>query len=395
MKIKCRPEDFRVQELIRLKLKKDGAYSIYRLEKRFWNTLDVLRQVQLRYGLKGLSRAGLKDRYSSSVQFFSLPGKGPAVINAPNWSLTCIGMADEPVTPASLIGNRFEITLRSLDTNELTLITHALPLIRHDGVPNYYDDQRFGSARHKAGFIARKLIQGHYNGALKLFLATPGSGDDQKNRKRKKELAANWGNWTKCLKIAPFEARPALLYLNSHPKDFPGAVQLLPKTLLELFIVAYQSWLWNQTLARFLDLLGLATLKIRYTLGEMFFYERLTPEQHQYLTHLTIPALGPKTRFVDDRVARSARTVLNDEGLDLNRLKLKFRIKNIFFKPYDRSATFKPEQLNITNPEPDELYPEKTKLRISFILPPGSYATLLIKRLLARPQPEPTFNDSC
>jgi tRNA pseudouridine13 synthase len=384
MKIKCRPEDFQVEEIIRLNLKSRGAYSIYRLKKRFWNTLDVIRQVEFRYHLKGFSRAGLKDRYSLSVQFLSLPGKGPDRIDAPNYSLVRIGMADEPVTPQLVIGNRFQITLRAVEDGEVNLLNQGLALVRKFGVANYYDEQRFGSARHKEGFIARKLIAGHYNGALKLFLATPAPADDSRTRKRKKELLANWGDWERCLRIVPFEGQAAIKHLKSHPRDFEGAVKLLPKTLLELFVNAYQSWLWNQILTEVLQAMGLGKLRVWYNLGEMVFYEELSQEQFQYLGQLFIPAPGPRAQFPDERLERIAQAVLAKEGLNLRQLKFRFHIKGIFFKPYLRPAVFKPAKLKSSNPEPDDLYPGKNKLQLSFILPPGSYATVLLKRLMAK-----------
>jgi tRNA pseudouridine13 synthase len=384
MKIKCQPEDFRVEELIRLKLKPRGAYSIYRLEKRFWNTLDVIRQVQSRYRLKGFSRAGLKDRYSLSIQYLSLPGRGPKRITAPNYQLTLIGMADEPITPAVLLGNRFRVTVRSLTEEEITAVVRSLPLVKKFGVANYYDEQRFGSARHRAGFIARKLIAGHYNGALKLFLATPSADDDSWTRKVKKQLALNWGNWQECLKIVPFEGRAAVNHLVRQPKDFEGAVRLLPQTLLELFINAYQSWLWNETLRVLLEEMGRAHLRVRYNLGEMVFYENLTADDFHYLSRLQIPAPAPRAEFKSEKVNRIVRSLLEREGLELKSLKLKFRVKGLYFKPWERLAVFKPAKLTVEEPEADELYAGKSKMSISFVLPPGSYATVLIKRLFAR-----------
>ncbi|MGB9741576.1 MAG: tRNA pseudouridine(13) synthase TruD [bacterium] len=384
MKLKCQPEDFRVEEILRLRLKPRGAYSIYRLEKRFWNTLDVIRQVQFRYRLKGFSRAGLKDRYSRSIQYLSLPGKGPELIAAPNYQLTFIGMADEPVTPALLIGNRFRITVRSLKEEELDAAGRSLPLIKKFGVANYYDEQRFGSARHQAGFIARKLIAGHYNGALKLFLATPSADDDSRTRRIKEQLAMNWGQWQKCREIVPIEGKEAISHLVKRPKDFEGAVRLLPKTLLELFINAYQSWLWNETLRLLLEELGRADLRVRYRLGEMVFYEKLTAAEARYLFRLVIPVPGPRAVFKSEKISRIVQRVLAKEGLELKSLKLKFRVKGLYFKPWDRPAVFKPQKLAIEEPQPDELYPGKRKLTISFVLPPGAYATVLVKRLFGQ-----------
>ena len=49
--------------------------------------------------------------------------------------------------------------------------------MRTDGFPNYHDEQRFGSARLGKGFIARRLIEGDLNEALKLYMATPAAND--------------------------------------------------------------------------------------------------------------------------------------------------------------------------------------------------------------------------
>lgn len=370
-----------MEELLRLRIKSRGAYSIYRLEKRGWNTLDVIRELQSRYGLRGISRAGLKDRYSLAIQYLSLPGKGPQTVVTPNYRLKFIGMADESVRREALLGNRFSITIRELGEKDTGVVCTRVPFIQQFGFANYYDEQRFGSARHGQGFIARKLIAGHYNGALKLYLATPGPGDDSATKRQKRELAANWGNWQACMKWAPFEARAALRHLLEHPRDFMTAVRRLPRVMLELFINAYQGWLWNEILAQLLEEMGVVKLVVPYSFGELKFYEELSSAEAGYFNRLTIPAPGPKAEFKSDRVARIVNEVLAREGLELKDLKLGLRIRGVFFKPYERPAIVKPKGLQISEPEPDELYPGKWKLRLSFVLPAGSYATILIKRL--------------
>lgn len=383
MKIKCRPEDFRVEEIINLDLKPKGQYSIYRLEKRYWNTLDLISRLKYRYGLKNLSRAGLKDRYSHSIQYLSLPGKGPKKITEDNYSLFLVGMADEPVTRDCLVGNRFNIIIRSLNETEIETLKHSFNSVKRFGFPNYYDEQRLGSARHGKGFIARKLIDGHYNGALKLFLATPSADDNSNTKKRKRLLAFYWGDWEKCYEFAPLEGKPIFQYLREHHRDFIGAVQLIPKTLLELFLNAYQSWLWNEVMATLLMEMGLGKITVPYGFGKLIFYESLASEEVKYLTRLVIPAPAPKAEFKSERVARITTEVLQKEGLELKQLKLKFRIKGVFFKPYERAAIVYPRKLKEGAFEPDELYPEKSKLALAFTLPAGSYATVLIKRLFA------------
>ncbi|MCR4423064.1 MAG: tRNA pseudouridine(13) synthase TruD [candidate division WOR-3 bacterium] len=385
MKIKCQPDEFRVEELLRLKLKPRGAYSVYRLEKRNWNTLDVIRQLQLKYRFPAVARAGLKDRHSYSIQYLSIPGKGPKRVTSDNYSLTLVGMADEPVSRDLLVGNRFDIVIRCLDEAELNRLQEALPLVRQFGFVNYYDEQRFGSARHKQGFIAQKLILGHYNGALKLYLATPSGADDSNTKRQKRAILANWGNWQKCWEVANSENKPIFKYLIEHPKDFAGAVRKIPRTMLELFINAYQGWLWNEITKALIEEMGLARLFAFYGFGKLLFYEKLSHSEMRYLGRLVIPAPGPRAEFKSERVARVFQEVLRREGLEMERMKLKVRLRGLFFKPYERLVVVRAEHLAAAEPEPDELYPGKSKVRVSFVLPAGAYATILLKRLFALP----------
>jgi tRNA pseudouridine13 synthase len=381
MKLKARPEDFQVEERLKLRLKPAGAYSIYRLEKRFWNTLDVITHLEQRHGLRKLSRAGLKDRYAQSVQYLSIPGRGPRQIIEKNYTLRLAGMADEPVSRDVLLGNTFRVTLRALTDEESSAILSALPKVSRFGFPNYYDEQRLGSARHGQGFIARRLIAGHFNGALRLWLGTPSAADDTQMRRRKTAIEEHWGDWPRILGLAPPEAQPAIRHLNLNPKDFKGAVYLVPRPLLELFVNAYQAWLWNEILAALLAELKVPLRQLEYSLGTLAFYDELSPTDAKYLAKLVIPAPGPDAEFASERAARVTTQILTREGLNLDQLELKLRIRGVFFKAYPRQAVVTPERLKASAPEPDDMYPGRKKIVISFFLPPGSYATMLIKRL--------------
>jgi len=381
MKLKVRPEDFRVEERLNLKLKHAGAYSVYRLEKRLWNTLDVIRHLEQRHGLRHVARAGLKDRYSLSVQYLSIPGKGPHAIAEKNYSLRLAGMADQPVSRDILVGNSFQVRLRALTADEARAILSALPQVNRFGFPNYYDEQRLGSARHGQGFIARKLIDGHFNGALKLWLATPSSADDSHFRQTKAALERDWGDWQKCLELVPPEARPAIEHLCGSHKDFKGAIYLIPRNLLELFINAYQAWLWNEIMAGVLADLKTRLRPLEYSHGALAFYDELNPAQDKYLRRLVIPAPGPGSEPTSERVVRITSQVLAREGLSLRQLEPKLRIRGVFFKAYPRNAVVRPERMKTSVPDADELYPGRKTLLLSFFLPAGSFATILVKRL--------------
>ena len=51
IKIKVNPEDFIVEEVAGLPMRKNGNYYVYRLTKRGWNTVDVLRRISQTYSI--------------------------------------------------------------------------------------------------------------------------------------------------------------------------------------------------------------------------------------------------------------------------------------------------------------------------------------------------------
>lgn len=381
MKLKVTPEDFIVRERLALKLKPAGAYSVYRLEKRHWNTLDCIDHLARRHGLRPLARAGLKDRHALTTQYLSLPGSGPRLVREANYCLRLVGKADEPVSPALLIGNDFIITVRSLTTTELESFQTNLRLVRQYGLPNYFDEQRFGSARHAEGFIARRLADGHLNGALKLYLATPAATDPPAVRRNKQALAAHWGDWQACARLATNEAKPALDQLARNRNDFAGAIRRLPRALLDLFLNAWQSWLWNETVVELIRSLGVKSSTLDYSQGQLVFWHQLTPEQMKFLSRAVLPTAAPGISFASERVGRAAAAVFERENIKPERLRLPVRIPGVYFKSFERQILLRPTRLHLSAPADDERYPGRSKLRLSFQLPPGSYATIVVKRL--------------
>src|SRR5262249_36687288 len=68
----------------------------------------------------------------------------------------------------------------------------ALP---RDGLPNYFDDQRFGSVAPGSGFIAQAWLRDDAERALWLAIAEPNPSDRPDIRKEKAILSDRWGRW--------------------------------------------------------------------------------------------------------------------------------------------------------------------------------------------------------
>ncbi|MEO0185770.1 MAG: tRNA pseudouridine(13) synthase TruD [candidate division WOR-3 bacterium] len=382
MKIKVQPEDFKVEEIIDIQINKDGPYTLLKLQKRYWNTLDVIDFVarKLSVSKKNFSRAGLKDRYSLSIQYLSFRGDFTRTVEEKNFRLEPVGKIPKPISPDSLCGNKFAITLRDLNDNEIGKIKRNYPEVIDYGLPNYFDEQRFGSARHRQGFFAKFLMRGHYRGALKSLLCFPYKEDSRSLKFFKKTCAENWGNWDKCLKVSPVEFRKILFFLRENPNDCKNAIKMIDRDMLNLYLLAYQSYLFNKVLSSVVKECAEGVIEVPYSMGSFLFYRKL--RKRDFVAGLKIPMLTEKVDM-SGFLGKAIRSVLDSEMIQLKDFKLsKMRFRGVRFKSFLRSAIIFPKDFLIGRPQDDEIYKNKRKILLNFWLPPGAYATTLIKRLM-------------
>ncbi len=74
MKLKCMPEDFRVEELPDVTPGERGPYTFYRLTKRSLGTLEAIEAICRRWNLAGsqVRYGGLKDRHALTIQYLTI-----------------------------------------------------------------------------------------------------------------------------------------------------------------------------------------------------------------------------------------------------------------------------------------------------------------------------------
>ena len=83
MKVKDRAEDFLVEEVLHLDIKKRGQYAYFLLEKKCWNTIKAVNEISkvLKISAKRFAFAGQKDRLGITKQFVSaFPARGTSII---------------------------------------------------------------------------------------------------------------------------------------------------------------------------------------------------------------------------------------------------------------------------------------------------------------------------
>src|SRR5437588_6418480 len=387
MKLKQQPEDCQVEELTDVTPGNQGPFAFYRLKKRGLTTPDAIEALRRRWrvNLRRISYGGLKDRHAQAVQYLTIHRGPKQDLTHRGLHVQYLGQVVEPYTSKHIRANRFRITLREIQTEEIAGAQQALQEVGADGVPNYFDDQRFGSVGKQREFVARLMILGRDEEALRLALTEPYEGDRTPVKKEKAILLSHWGDWLAARAGLPRGHAPGPIdYLLNHPSDFHGALARLWPELRGLYLSAYQSYLWNKMLARWLEQLCRREqlVKFRLRLGEVPMHRNLDQDQRATMAGSSLPLPSARLKLeAADPHAGLTESVLAEEGFKLSDMKIK-KMREPFFSKGDRAVLCLPENLT-DETSADDLHPGLKKLITSFHLPRGSYATLIVKRIQA------------
>lgn len=391
MKLKCLPEDFRVTELTDRPTTGRGPFALYRLIKQSLGTPEAIDAILRRWNLarQQVSYGGLKDRHAITEQFVTIKNGPRNDQSQANLDLKYLGQTDRPFESADNTGNHFEIVMRSMSDDEVTRATSAINDVTINGVANYFDDQRFGSLGQSGEFIAVPWCCGDYERALWLALADPNEHDRPNDRDEKQLLRDRWSDWPGLKADMPRGSRRSIVtYLVDHPTDFRRALALMRLDLRGLWLSAFQSAVWNRLLAESLRDLCRPEQLFDVAFGERPapFFHTLEESQRRELGCLQLPLPSGRLKLEDGPLFDRLQRVLAEFGLEPRTMRVKYP-RDVFFSKGQRAAVFLPANLQ-HQLDPDELYNDRQKLTLSFDLPRGSYATILIKRLTESAPPQ-------
>lgn len=513
LRMKETPEDFVVREVLREEPGTAGNFAVYRVSKRLLTTMEVQERLAAQMGVppSALSFPALKDKGALATQYCTLRGRAATSFTSEGFAALFVGRMSRHLGPADLKGNWFTLTLRPPlppapfpvrgsgggqgDIGEAVL--QAMPSLEREGIPNYFDEQRFGSMpeltppirrplrdplqpsterlprregdltpqppslplHSKEGgvggeggsrttptgtgregdttsgpfdakadlkpekepteegilregtIIGKAIVLGDAEGALRAYFTQVMTGDPPDIRGFKRIADGGWGDWARLFEEAPrSNHRSILSFLKDHPADYRKAVNLISPRLLPLLLSAYQSLLWNRVAARVLggdNHRGTETRRGREEEGNrespfveiagerLVVHRNLPDERVRELREMTIALPEARAEYRDPEVARIVAEVLAEEGLEQRQMKARI-LKNAFLSRAARSLLVFPEgvrgekigdkgrgtgaQRGGENVE----RAEEGAVTMTFFLPPGAYATLVVKVLEAR-----------
>jgi tRNA pseudouridine13 synthase len=388
--LKTLPSDFQVTELSETLIHEDGYFSLYSLKKINFNTLDAIQEIRRSWHLSAedISFGGLKDRHAVTSQFVSIAGGPKKDYQRGAILLQYLGKCEAPFSSEMISANHFEITLRKQTREQIEKSQRRLPLLQQNGVPNYFDDQRFGSVSPDRQFIAREWILGDPETALKLAILGSYEHDPSKLRKEKSELRKAWGDWKRSFEFAKHPvARRVYHFLLRQPQNFQGAMLQINHDLLTLYLSAYQSDLWNRILSRWILANTIESSLIETSWGKLILPDRWRSDVDFASQEIPYPSSRLKID-PESSMSKLINEVLLEDGISLDQMKLS--VRKPFFSKGSRVAVVFPKTTHVEEAD-DELHPGFKKSILKFDLPRGAYATVVIKCLLAEANTEITL----
>jgi len=370
VKLKLIPEDFVVEEVLRPPLfDPEGAFQLFQVDKRGVAALDALTLAAKALGVPAhdVAFAGLKDLRSESSQMASAfaPGRRfPApILAARGLTLTPIGRSGRAVKGEDIERNRFRIVVRDLAPGAAEGAAARVPAALRDGLPNYFDDQRFGGASPERGFVAEAWSKGDLRRALELLIARPSPKDPRQERLEKEAVRAQWGRWGDLVKVVKGEAAPLVRALANAPHDVAGAFRALEPRFRALLVSQYQSYLWNEE-ARSLLRAALpreALFDVMYRCGSFALVRSDAHERHA-----------------------EALRALQESPLPYAPVPIPREI-GVEAKGGARALFLRPDLCALEGEADDELRPGRRKVLLRIEIPRSAYATLVAKRLFYEP----------
>lgn len=384
-------------------------YTTFNLIKINRDTFEALRKIsntlKIPYGT--INYSGLKDKFSISVQKISI--KGDYIDKLKKLNLNDIFIRNihptrKPVKLGSHWGNNFTVLIRNIENSKNLRIRleKQFNFLSNFGFPNYFGLQRFGSYRPNSHKVGQYILEGNFKNAFEEFVSTTYSTESDISKLVRREFRSDrdfekaYANFPKNLKYE----RNMLYYLIQNPDDYKGSINTLPSDLKKLLISSFQSFIFNKMLSlrvekglplfepikgdviSILDDYNGNLTYVKYIYGGSYDkYLKKAIDLNR--AALIMPIIGNTTDLELFPLMKSLfEEIVKRERIDKYILSSKLNTE-LEMRGALRTITAKPTALKLLEFADDDLNPGKKKVKFEFSLQKGSYATMLIRELIA------------
>ncbi len=437
--LKVRVEDFRVEEVSKVPaLDPKGRFTVARVTLHNWETNRLLNRLAKSCGISRnrIFASGLKDKRAVTTQILVIdaPQKRVSEVTIPDCEIEILGRTHQKVGMSDHDGNRFTITVRGccypdgspMDGKEALMRVQRIRKglsenLGADVFPNWIGPQRFGANRPVTPMVGRAVIEGDFESAVDLYLGMAGNRSGEETASFRK-MWRETRDPVECLGIIPKHLgyeRDMLSRLSEDGSDWLGAFKSLPHSLQLLTIHSLQSLAFNHALSRRISSgLSLIEPSIGDIVAPLKSNGRIDVSKMAYVSEtnldrcrrncnlgrlsLTGPLPGSDANLADGEPGSLERKALVDtalESTDWNVKKIR-RLSSsgtrrplcVPFSDFSvEEATEIPPSAEVSKrwedqPSDGERWnPEGASLRLVFTLPPGTYATVLMREFMRSP----------
>jgi len=375
-RLRQRIEDFIVEEIppretLHEKLQKqkygeeEGVHTVFWMEKFNWDTNMAVKELarKLHVSVSRIGFAGTKDKRAVTrqrVSVWNVPRQQIERVDIKDIRLYDFSEAQRKIQLGDSEGNRFVITVRDIDLSEGETRSKLEDIFEelNKGIPNLFGPQRFGEVRRLSHIVGLMMMKKDFEQACKIYIARAFEGEPEDVFEIRKSMWERWGRveaFKRGLKDYPSRLkyeRSMLDYLSQHPDDFCGALRRLPARLRKMFVNAVQADIWNRAVEG----------------------ERLEAGQK-------VPLVGYDTALDEkEPLHRKIKKLMQEMGITKGHFRMA-GMPEMATSGGEREVLLFPKELKILEIGKDEFNPGKTKAKISFALPSGSYATTVLEKI--------------
>lgn len=382
-RIRAEIEDFEVEELPLYPASGTGEHVFLEIEKRGIPTREAVNRIARAGGVnpEAFGVAGLKDARAVTRQRISIAGveaRKLLGLEIAGVKMLSAELHTNKLRTGHLAGNRFRIRVRDVAQGAAENGRATLEVLARRGVPNRFGEQRFGE-RGDGHLAGAALVRGEHDEFLSLILGRPSQRDPPAVHRSRE--AYEKGDLDAAVRALPPHRRNERRCLDAlaRGKRPAQAVRAVPKRLRLFLISALQSHLFNRVLeGRIPDLDSVepGDLAWKHDSGAVFRVKDLEAEKARaarFELSPSGPMFGYKMIEPEGRPGEVEAKVLADAGLTRESFR---RPGGLKVKGVRRPLRVPLGEADLTEDGPD--------LIVTFTLPPGSYATVVMAEVMKK-----------
>lgn len=435
--LKTKVSDFRVEESFRrVPLDPKGRFSVIEVTLNNWETNRFVNRLarELKISRNRIWFSGTKDKRAITSQLMVVDAAMHKIekIELGDVKISCMGRTHQKLKFGQHLSNKFTVIVRGCakkdgsPLNDEEALMNANMIIRDmeerlgKGLfPNWIGPQRFGGLRGVTAEVGDKVIEDNFEEAVNTYLGMESIFESDEVS----EFRSKW-NQTKdiegCLEIAPQKLgyEKKMLYELKKSNNYLAAFKTLPNNLQLMCIHAVQSKLFNKSLALRIksnltlkkpligDIVGHLTEKGNVDSKNLTIVEEETLERIQRNCDLRRLAItGPLPGFEDiiakGEIGEIENKIITDGKYSKDDWQIE-KIPRLSSSGSRRALTsiFSDLSIEICSRDVEEnnsiiwdngprkgdrWNPEGASLKFKFSLPPGSYASVLLREIMRSP----------